>query len=154
MATRRRTPGWVPCAGSVWCRWGRTISGRAGIFLICIGSMGWIRRRFWMRVPRRCWRVDLLGGPGRTFTVVASFTVAACSKQQVHGFDQQGGVRGVLAPGQDLRRAFEFGAGEIAADALDAGVPQFGACLKQPGGDLRRGVVGVDQDLEAECCRL
>ncbi len=51
-ATPPRIPGWARCGGSAWCRWGRIGSGRAGIFRICTGSMGWMRRRFW-RLARK-----------------------------------------------------------------------------------------------------
>ena len=78
--------------------------------------------------------------------------------QQVHRVDDQCDVRGVLAFGvgkllvgidgvllQDIGPRSEVWAGKVAVDAAHAGLAEFRYLLEQTAGNLRRGVVGIDQ---------
>jgi hypothetical protein len=93
--------------------------------------------------------------------------VEAAAVKEVHGVDHQGDVRGVLARGvgelllgndgvlrQDVGPGLRAGAGEVAVDAPHAGLADLGDFLEQPVGDLRRGIVGVDENGKAgRACR-
>lgn len=85
--------------------------------------------------------------------------VEAAAVQQIHRVDDQRDVGGVLAgrvgelllgndgmAGQKIRPALGTGGGKVAIDAANAGFAELGDLLEQAIRDLRRRVVGIDQD--------
>ena len=88
--------------------------------------------------------------------------VETAAMEEVHRVDDEGDIGGVLPRGvgelllgddgvlgQEIGPCLRAGAGEVAIDAPDAGLADLGDLLEQTVRDLRRGVVGIDQNGKA-----